>query len=191
MIIILMRGGDGNMKSKNIGCFRFFTVDSNILAAVVCAVIAVCEIKALVTGETVIPEWALIFKLVGSTAVALTFFVVIFLLSRIYGFKTLYEGTSFIMHLVAPVFAMASLMFFDGGGRISYIGIVFSLIPSVIYGAVYFYMVVIKGENRGGWADFYGFNAGGKWYITAPAIIFITGVLAFLLTLVHNLIALG
>ena len=32
-------------------------------------------------------------------------------------------------------------------------------------------MVIIVGQENGGWADFYGFNMGGKWYISMAAML--------------------
>ncbi|MCR5612037.1 MAG: hypothetical protein K6F68_09465 [Clostridiales bacterium] len=189
VISFYVKGGDANMKVRNEKCFEYFTVDSNILAAITSAVMIVFNIMSFSKGGFAAPMWALVFKLVGATAVGLTFLVVVTMLAPFAekGFFSLFEGSSFFMHFLTPVLAMLSFVLFEGGMRIGFINILFALIPTIIYAVVYFIMVLIVGEEKGGWNDFYGFNKGGKWYITAPVIIGMTALISFGLIALHNL----
>lgn len=191
VISFYVKGGDANMKVRNEKCFEYFTVDSNILAAITSAVMIVFNIMSFSKGGFAAPMWALVFKLVGATAVGLTFLVVVTMLAPFAekGYFSLFEGSSFFMHFLTPVLAMLSFVLFEGGMRIGFINILFALIPTIIYAVVYFIMVLIVGEEKGGWNDFYGFNKGGKWYITAPAIIGMTALISFGLIALHNLTA--
>lgn len=191
LLVFFVKGGDANMKVKAERCFRYFTVDSNVLAALASAVMVYFNIRTLASGDLSVPAWATVFKFTGAAAVALTFFVVIFMLAPFSkdGFFSLYEGTGFIMHLVTPVLAMLSFILFDGGERLSYLTILIAVIPTMIYAVVYFYMVMIKGEGNGGWEDFYGFNKGGKWYLFAPGVVGMSALFSFLLLLLHNIAA--
>ena len=51
-------------------------------------------------------------------------------------------------------------------------------------------MVVFIGASRGGWVDFYGFNIGGKWYLSFAVMLIATLLLSFGLRLWHNAFAL-
>lgn len=189
VISFYVKGGDANMKVRNEKCFEYFTVDSNILAAITSAVMIVFNIMSFSKGGFAAPMWALVFKLVGATAVGLTFLVVVTMLAPFAekGYFSLFEGSSFFMHFLTPVLAMLSFVLFEGGMRIGFINILFALIPTIIYAVVYFIMVLIVGEEKGGWNDFYGFNKGGRWYITAPVIIGMTALISFGLIALHNL----
>lgn len=188
VVSFYIKGGDANMKVRKEKCFEYFTVDSNILAAVASAVMIVFNIMSFSKGGFTAPGWALVFKLVGSTAVGLTFIVVVTMLAPFAerGYFSLFEGTSFFMHFLTPVLAILSFVLFESGTKIGYINILFALIPTLIYAVVYFIMVLIVGEEKGGWNDFYGFNKGGKWYITAPVIIAMTALISFVVILLHN-----
>ncbi|MBR6007021.1 MAG: hypothetical protein IK064_05275 [Clostridia bacterium] len=184
-----LRGGKANMQVKDTRCFEYFTVDSNVLAATAAAIMLVFNVIALISGVYEMPYWVMVLKFVGTCAVALTFFVVMLMLAPYAGYRYMLEGCSLYMHLINPVAAMLSFMFADFGGRLGPMSLVYALIPVVIYGAVYFIMVVGIGKEKGGWEDFYGFNKGGRWYVSAPLVLGMSFVIAFLIRLVHNLAA--
>lgn len=191
IIKFFIKKGDANMQVKKSRCFVFFTVDSNLLAAVVCLVMAYFKLRSLLPfGDGCVPEWAVGLKLVGTTAVMLTLVVVFTILAPNTegGLKTLLEGSSLFMHLLTPIVCMVSFVLFDGGSDLSYIWMLPALIPTFIYAVVYYIMVMVVGEERGGWKDFYGFNRGGKWYITAPVIFAMTAVLAAAMIFFRNIV---
>ena len=180
--------GDGNMEVERTACFRYFTTDSNILAALTSAVTVVFNVMGLVKGELFVPAWAEALKLVGTAAVTLTLIVVVTMLAPFAeeGYFSLFKGVCFFMHLSTPLLAIVTFSLLEASNRLGYILILPALIPTVIYAVVYFVMVLIKGEKKGGWKDFYGFNKGGRWYVSAPVIIAMTALIAFLLILLHN-----
>lgn len=190
LVIFFVKGGEGNMKVSRFRCFVYFTVDSNVLAMLVSGIVMIFNIKGLASGGALaLPYWAVVLKLVASTAVMLTFVVTATLLAPFAkeGYFSLFKGTSFFMHFLTPVLAALSFILFEAGTKVGYIMILPSLIPTVIYGIVYFIMVLIIGEEKGGWKDFYGFNKGGRWYLSAPLILTMTAILSFALILLHNL----
>ncbi len=190
LVIFFVKGGEGNMKVSRFRCFVYFTVDSNVLAMLVSGILLFFNIKSLAAGGAlVLPYWALALKLVAATAVTLTFVVTATMLAPFAkdGYFSLFTGTSFLMHFLTPVLAIVSFIFFENVAKVEYIMMLPSLVPTVIYAIVYFIMVLIIGEKKGGWEDFYGFNKGGKWYITAPVIVAMTAMFSFLLILFHNM----
>lgn len=189
IIAFYVKGGSANMKVKKEKCFEYFTVDSNVLVSIAGAVMIVFNIMGFVNGSFSAPYWAVVFKLVGTAAVTLTFIVVLTMLAPFAkdGYFSLFEGSGFFMHFTTPVLAMLSFILFERGTKVSYLMILLALIPTAIYAVVYFIKVMVIGEKNGGWDDFYGFNKGGKWYITAPTILVMTALLAFVLILLHNI----
>ena len=190
LVIFLVKGGEGNMKVSRFRCFVYFTVDSNVFAMLVSGVMMYFNIKGLAAGGALeLPQWAVVLKLVAATAVTLTFLVTATMLAPFAkdGYFSLFTGTSFCMHFSTPVLAALSFILFEAGVKLDYIMILFALIPTVVYAIVYFIMVLVVGEEKGGWKDFYGFNKGGRWYVSAPVIIAMTALIAFVEILLHNL----
>ena len=170
-------GGEGNMQVAGWKAFRYFTVDSNVLAALASAALLPVSLHAFFTGEEKTPRALLLLRFAGTAAVAVTFFTVLVFLGPIYGYPMMYAGSNFFLHLLCPLFSFVSFLFFAGRGerlslRLFWLGV----LPVLLYGAAYFYCVMI----RGNWPDFYVFNAGGRWYVSLVVMLSATALLSVL-----------
>ncbi len=165
--------------------FRFFTTDSNILSAVASLIVAIFQIRIITGKAKEIPKWAVALKYIAVTSVMVTFTTVMLFLGPLYGYDFVLKGTSFYMHLVGPLLALVSLWVFEPYYIIPKKLIHLAVLPMAIYGAVYFTEVLIIGEFDG-WDDFYGFNTGGKWYVSIALMIIGTYALAIIIMLLHN-----
>lgn len=186
VVISYYCGNDGEYHIPPSFRFCLFTTDSNILCALSAAILAFFEIRYLKTGKT-IPKTAVALKLTGTTAVALTFVVVVLFLGPSTNFiNMVFGGTSVYMHFAGPLLGIISFCFIERLHIIEKKLLIPAVIPAAIYGAVYIVMVVFIGERNGGWYDFYGFNIGGFWYLSCVVIILVTLGLAAFLRLLHN-----
>lgn len=178
------------VKSKTIHngweSFRYFTTDSNILAAVAAIVTAVFNVRKLKNPHASVPRAVELLKYVATTAVLLTFCTVMFFLIPKFGVELLLGGTGFHMHVGAPMMMLFSFGFLEKDTRISIAEAFLGLLPTVIYGAVYLTEVVFIGEKNGGWRDFYAFNQNGNWMLTVVLMLTATYLISFLLRLLHN-----
>lgn len=165
--------------------FKFFTTDSNILSAIAALIVLIFQIRILTGKSKEIPRWAMILKYIGTTAVMVTFTVVMTFLGPLYTYYFVLKGTAFYMHLVGPLLAFVSLWLFEPYYVIPKRVIHLAVIPTAVYGAVYLTEVLIIGEFDG-WDDFYGFNTGGMWYLSVAMIILGTYILAIVIRLLHN-----
>jgi len=161
---------------------RFFTTDSNLLAAVAAALVAVCDIQKLRGRRTDIAKPFMLLKYMGVVSLLLTFCTVMVLLVPIYGAARELTGTAFHMHVAAPVLSFVSFVFWEADRKISLPQTFLGLAPMLVYGIVYFLQVLVF-KN---WIDFYAFNKGGRWYITVPVIIAVTYLLCLLVRLLRN-----
>ena len=169
------RGGDGNMEVAGFTAFKYFTVDSNVLAAVAALCMLPWSFKTMLGGRKAIKKSVLRLKFVATAAVALTLFTVLFLLGPKYGYKfgmkygysLMYDGNNLFMHMISPLLMIISFCFAECKGEMRFRDTLLGLIPTVAYGAVYTAEVMLFK----GWEDFYLFNDGGKWYIYMPAMI--------------------
>lgn len=178
-------GGEGNMQVAGWKAFCYFTVDSNVLAALTGLVCVPYELRALRTGKDELPHWALIVNMVGTAAVSVTLMVCVLFLGFIYGYPALFTGSSFFLHGANPVLCIVVFMALLRG-PVSLRESLWCLLPVALYGCLYFAMVILIGQARGGWEDFYAFNMGGMWYVSVVAMGVLTFVLATLLRLPHR-----
>ena len=162
--------------------FKFFTTDSNVLAAVGCGAVAVCDALMLTKKINKIPHAVILLKYMGVIGLMLTFFTVLVLLVPAYGVALEYGGTGFHMHLSAPVAAFLSLVLLDGERNITLAQTPLGLVPVVFYGVFYMMQVVVLCN----WWDFYLFNQGGMWYVTMPVIIALSYGMCLLVRLLYN-----
>lgn len=174
--LFFYRGGDGNMQVFGSRCFRFFTVDSNILAALAGIILFVFEVRTLRTGD-MLPRWAVVLKMVATVAVAVTFFTVMLFLGPVFGFRGMFAGANFFMHLVSPLLAMISLCVLENREPLRFRATFLGLLPTFIYGIVYVYEVFFSR----GWPDYYGFGFLGHWTIVAAVMLIATYILCILL----------
>ena len=144
--------------------FLYFTTDSNILAALACLLTAVFRIRALRRPGAVIPLSARVLHFAGTVAVTVTFLTVLVFLGPTYGFGGMYAGANLPLHLLVPLLCLLSTLCGDDTALPRPSLSLYGAIPVVLYGAIYAAFVL-----PGRMPDLYGFNAGGRWYITMPA----------------------
>ena len=177
---------DENFDHMGLRTFCMFTVDSNILAGLTMLLCIPYTIDGLHSGYYLLPDWVVVMMQISVTAVTLTFLVSLFILSPVKGFVLIFTGSRFFLHGVCPVVSIITFCFFINSHLIRRKELLLSLIPVFIYASVYLVMVVVIGEDRGGWNDFYGFATRIPFWIPALLILPLTFGIAWLLQFVHN-----
>ncbi len=147
--------------------FEYFTVLSNIFIGLVGLALIVFNVKNLIKDENNIPKVLEIIKYVASSAVGVTMLTVIFFLGPTQGFEIMYKSINLFMHLISPLLAILSFVILEGKPNKKFYVTAFSILPVLIYGAVYLFNVLVFGT----WNDFYGFNANGLWYVSYIAML--------------------
>ena len=177
---------DENFDHMGIRTFCMFTVDSNILAGLTMLLCIPYTIDGLRTGYYHLPDWVVVLMHISVTAVSLTFLVSLFILAPVKGFVLIFTGSRFFLHGVCPVLSILTFCCFIKSHRIRLKESFLTLIPVVLYAAVYLVMVVFIGEENGGWNDFYGFATRIPLWISLISILPVTYGIAALLRLWHD-----
>ncbi|MBO4289214.1 MAG: hypothetical protein J5865_03830 [Lachnospiraceae bacterium] len=177
---------DENFDHMGLRTFCMFTVNSNILTGLSMLLCLPYTIDGLRRHNYHLPNWIVDLMFAAVTAVALTFLVSLFILSPVKGFVLIFTGSRFFLHGVCPILAIIAFCFFISGHYIRFREFLWALIPVLIYAVVYIVMVVVIGEERGGWNDFYGFATRMPLWISITAIMPITLLIAALLRHLHN-----
>ena len=177
---------DENFDHMGIRTFCMFTVNSNILCAAAMAMVIPYTLDGLRTHNYHMPRWIVNLVYMGVTAVALTFLISLFILSPVKGFLLIFTGSRFFLHGVCPILAIVAFCFFMSEKRLRLRDSLLALIPVLIYAAVYVVMVVVVGEEKGGWNDFYGFLTRLPMWIPLTAIMPLTFLIATGIRVLHN-----
>lgn len=174
---MMTRGLSGNMSGSKFVSFRYYTIDSNIFAALSCLWMFVSRIV-----DKQPSSFATRFKFFGTCTVMVTFITVIGFLGPIFGYNQMFAGDNLYMHLIGPVLCLISFCFLDKGPRVTMKDVFKALIFTLLYGILYFVMVIIVKK----WPDFYGFNMGGKWYFSFVGMMVLAFVIAVIVKALHN-----
>lgn len=187
VVISYFFGNDGEYNIPPSFRFFLFTTDSNVLCMLSSLILIPFEIRAITSNKD-LPKAAVILKYVGTSAVGLTFMVVILFLGPTMGYREmLFSGTSVYMHLCGPILAFVSFCFVENVYTLKKRTIPLAVIPAFIYGTLYLIEVIVIGYENGGWKDFYGFNTGGLWYLFSVGLILLSTAIAAAIRFVHNI----
>ena len=135
----------GEQSEGGFGNLKFFTVLTNLFQGGVSL--------AYFFGVRV-GRW----KYASTTAMALTFCVVLLVLGPRRGYDVMYSGANFFSHLVVPVLAMVDFLAFDRTCSFTLRDSFFTMIPLAVYGLFYGGNLLINGVEGNDW---YGFAKGG------------------------------
>ena len=177
---------DENFDHMGIRTFCMFTVDSNILAGLSMLLCLPYTVDGLRTGYYHLPDWVVVLMHISVTAVSLTFLVSLFILAPVKGFVLIFTGSRFFLHGVCPVLCIVTFCCFINSHLIRMREAVLAMVPILLYGAVYLVMVVLIGEERGGWNDFYGFATRVPLWVSLLVILPLACGISLLLRLAHN-----
>ncbi len=178
---------DSNMPVAGVTCFRYFTNLSNMLCAIMCAIVIPFNIKTLISGKDEEPKWAAICKFLSTVAVSVTFLVVVFFLGPTQGYDLMFAGPCLYLHCICPLLAIISYAVCELQNKLKFVETLYGIIPTIAYGIVYFIMVMILGQEKGGWEDFYGFATVIPWY----ASIFLMPIATFVIAVALHYLQVG
>ena len=181
-----MNGDELVLESSKLGMFKFFTVDSNIFMGIISLIFVIYEIKLLNRKINDIPNWLYNLKLMATTGVTLTFFVVlVYLGPLVSSMRLMFMNSNLFFHLFVPVFSIISFILYEKNNKLKLINTFYGLIPVVLYTLFYLFNVLIHIENGivSTKYDFYWFVQKGMWtsIIVIPLMLIITYCISFIL----------
>lgn len=159
--------GDRFMAVAGFRCFRYFTIDSNVLAAIACCAALPDKFRRVLGRPAALSRPLLLLKHAGTAAVTVTLLTVLFFLGPTMGYGSMFTGPSLWLHGVNPVLAILVFVLADGQGRLRLRDWPWGALPVLVYACFYVPLVVFMHV----WPDFYGFNVGGLWYVSAPVML--------------------
>jgi hypothetical protein len=188
-----MNGQEVILESTKLGMLRFFTVQSNLFMGIISLLFIIDEIKILRGNKKEISFFKYVLKLMSTSAVGLTFFVVFAYLGPItkYGLVSLLMNSNLFFHLIIPVLSIITFIFFERTDKIKFKHVLYGIVPTFIYEIYYLTNVLIHTENGmvSPKYDWYWFVQGGIWtaLIVVPVIFLISYLISLGLWRVNKL----
>ena len=182
-----MHGSEVVLESTKFGVFKYFTVQSNLFVGIVCLIFAIKEIELLNGKINNIDKKYYIWKLVSTSAVGLTFFVVFTYLRSIVegGIMPLLMNSSLFFHCIIPILSIICFIFLEKTRDIKFKEVFYGLIPVGLYALYYMTNVFLHMENGkvSPKYDWYWFVYYGVWttVIVVPVILLIAYLINLLL----------
>ena len=120
--------------------FIFYTEDSNILSACICAMVAVSQLVCIFTGRE-LPRWLHTLKYIATCCLTMTFLTVVFVLGPYCADQggvvfLLTESSMLYHHLLNPLCALVSFVLLEREPKLPARCIPLALVPTMLYGSV-------------------------------------------------------
>lgn len=188
-----MNGYETILESTKFGMLRFFTVESNLFMGAIALIFSINEIQILKGKKFEISTKNYILKLMSTSAVGLTFFVVFAYLGPIskQGIPSMLMNSNLFFHLIIPVLSILNFILFEKTNKLKFRHTFCGIIPTAIYELYYLANILIHAENGkvSPTYDWYWFVQNGVWtgVIVAPMILCITYIISLILWKLNKL----
>jgi len=177
-------GIKGNLERPGMGMFCYFTIDSNVFAGICCFIMAIAELRVLTGRSAALSSCIYTLKLMGSSAVLLTFLVTFcFLMPQFKNPLSLLYNSNLFFHMIVPLLAGLSFVFLESPSNLPWKASLLGTIPTFFYAAYYMYNVFthLQDGKPDKHYDFYNF-LGGDLRRT-PVVLIVILLVSYLLSL--------
>ena len=165
--------------------FRFFTVDINCITALGAGMLVPFAVEGIRKKKFSCPRWTVKLHYIGTSCITLIMFFAVFVISWTDPIMAFGEA-NFYLHILCPVMVVVSFFFIESNYRYTVKDALLCLIPVLIYGVIYIIEVVVIGEARGGWPDYYYFTINAPVAVSVAAMLAIMFGVAMLIGRVSN-----
>ena len=165
---------------------HYFTALSNLMSAIAASFMIPYAVEGIRKKHFVLPRYIVLFQFSGATCVSITMITSLCIILPLQGAEAV-TGTNFWLHVVTPLFAVILFQCVETGMTVSKREAILCLIPFWVYIIIYYIMVVIVGEENGGWSDIYMTQAFWPAWVSIILFLILGFVMAFALRAIHNM----
>ncbi len=162
-----MHGYEIVLESTKLGMLRFFTVQSNIFVGISSLLFAINEILVLNGRKKEIEFRNYLLKLMSTSAVGLTFFVVFVYLGPISkgGIPSMLMNSNLFFHFLIPLMSIMNFILFEKTDKLKLKHTLFCIVPTFLYGIYYLSNIMVHVEDGkvSPIYDWYWFVQQGIW----------------------------
>ena len=167
------------LSSRNFRAFKYFTVDSNVLAGLSSLAYVIFLILKNKGKIKEMPNFMHILQLAATSGVTLTMMVTVFFLAprSTTTYFDYFMNSNLFMHLLTPLLCIISFIFFEKA-NISFVKTFYGIVPMILYAFYYIPNILLHLENGKVLPkyDWYGFLFAGLQtiWIVIPIILLLT-----------------
>lgn len=174
---------------RGVFIFHLFTVNSNLLSLASAILVVSFTIQGLLKKKYEVPSWAFQVLYCATICVFLTFNFSLALILPRNGVSAVI-GMNLFLHILCPILCVILFFMVSTDKHVNLLNSILVMIPFGLYALVYAIMVLILGEENGGWRDIYHLFTYIPWYLVlivmVPAVFGISSLFRFLHNLVVN-----
>jgi len=164
--------------------FVYYTEDSNILCLLSSSLFIL-----FIAFNKKIPKWLSILKYISTIGLVITFLTVLFILMPLYGFNyhfLLLDGSLFYHHLICPILAFVTFVFFDDLKLFDFKDTVIGLTYTILYAIILITLNILNKVSGP-----YPFLKVSDQSITTSIVWFIvlislSYIISYVLSILHN-----
>ena len=165
--------------------FRYFTVDTNLITALSAGMLAPFAVEGIRKKRFSCPRWTARLYYIGTSCISLIMLFAVFVISWTDPVMA-FGGANFYLHIICPIMVMLSFFFIESNYMYTVKDALICLIPFAVYSFVYFIEVVIIGEAKGGWPDYYSLTTNAPVDVSAAAMFIFDFGVALLIGRISN-----
>lgn len=160
------------LTANTFSALKYYTVQSNILAGVASFISLI-----FIVFKLKYPKWLVVFKLISTCSVFLTFTTCVVYLGPAIGYLAIFSGVNLIMHLFTPLAAIFQFIFDEPKADLKFWHNGLSTITMLLYGIFYFVNIALHNGFGNLEYDWYGFGMfgpaiGAVLYVVMAGVIF-------------------
>lgn len=169
------------LHDRNFECFKYFTVDSNVFAAIISLIYAIFMLRPAYKKTGKLPKILTCLKLAATTGLTLTMMVTVFFLAPRSSISYFYHfmNANFFMHFFTPLLCIISFIFLEPN-EIGFVESISGIITMSLYALVYTPNVLLHLENGKASPDYdwYGFLDWGvsTVWIVVPFLLLVSWI---------------
>ena len=177
----------GLVNDPNLGLrlFYYFTVISNILAAIGACLIIPFAVEGIRKMRFTIPRWVFILEFIGTAGVTVTFLFTVLISLPVEGVSVI-SGIYFWLHIICPIAAMVLFYSTESFFVLKMKDALITMTPFVMYFIVYLTMVFILKGRYGHWRDIYRLGEYVPFWVSAPVLFMFAFGVAYLHSFLNN-----
>ncbi|MBR2186573.1 MAG: hypothetical protein IJ857_04480 [Lachnospiraceae bacterium] len=165
--------------------FRYFTVDTNLITALSAGMLAPFAVEGIRKKRFSCPRWTARLYYIGTSCISLIMLFAVFVISWTDPVMA-FGGANLYLHIICPIMVMLSFFFIESNYMYTVKDALICLIPFAVYSFVYFIEVVIIGEAKGGWPDYYSLTTNAPVAVSAAAMFIFAFGVALLIGRISN-----
>ena len=165
--------------------FMYFTVLSNFFSAVAAAFMIPYAYEGIRKKRFVLPKIIVRIQYSCTICVFITMLISLAIILPFQGIKAV-TGANFWLHIITPISAGVLFQCVESNVKFSRRDMRLCQIPYWTYMTVYLIMVILIGEENGGWPDIYMVKKIGPFWLIILIMLIIGFIIADLLRFLHN-----